>query len=98
MTWVISELHRVVIVKGMTIGEKKSEEVISKTSSLLSQDGLALVKQCYDSISSSRCGCCAPSFTDTCLLFLVVTLTDAMRSTDVLVLYVSRDPGRSRVT
>ena len=34
-----------------------------------------------------------PEYTDTCLLFLVVTLADAMRSMDVLTLYVfaSRD-------
>ena len=30
--------------------------------------------------------------------FPLVTLADAMRSMDVLVLYVSRDPGRFRVT
>ena len=44
MRWVIGELHKVVTVKGITIGEKKSEDVISRTSSLLRQVGVALVK------------------------------------------------------
>ena len=34
--WVIGELLRVVTVKGMTTGEKKSEDVISRTLILLS--------------------------------------------------------------
>ena len=42
--WVIGELLRVVTVKGTTTGEKKSDDVISRTSSLLSRDGAALVK------------------------------------------------------
>ena len=44
MRWVISELHKVVTVKGITIGEKKSNNVISRTSSSLRQVGVALVK------------------------------------------------------
>ena len=38
------------------------------------------------------CGCCAPGYADTFpfLLFLLVTLTDTMRSTDVP---ASRDTG-----
>ena len=42
--WVIGELLRVVTVKGMTTGEKKSEDVISRTLILLSRDRIALVK------------------------------------------------------
>jgi len=41
---VIGELHKVVIVKGKTIGEKKTDDAISRTSGLLSQDEVALVK------------------------------------------------------
>ena len=39
------------------------------------------------------CGCCAPRYTDTCFLFLffLVTLTDAMRSSDIS---TSRDWAR----
>ena len=44
MRWVIGELHKVVTMKEITIGEKKSDNVISRTSSLLRQVGVALVK------------------------------------------------------
>jgi len=41
---VIGELHKVVIVKGKAISAKKTNDAISRTSSLLSQDEVALVK------------------------------------------------------
>ncbi|KIM59304.1 hypothetical protein SCLCIDRAFT_126402, partial [Scleroderma citrinum Foug A] len=42
-------------------------------------------EECYNFISLSCCGCCAPGFADTCFSFLfsLVTLADAMRSLDV---------------
>jgi len=40
----IGELYKVVTVKGISANEKRSDDVISRTSSLLKQDGAALVK------------------------------------------------------
>ena len=46
------------------------------------------------------CGCCAPGYTDTCFPFpfLLVTLTDAMRSMDVLACHVSTSRDFSSFT